>query len=158
MKKLLLLLLVNQAMADEFIGYGMGVWKSATHHIGEVKTFNLGATSDLIGPFSQKVELGVWTDIQKQLGRKSSGYGSWGLGSELIGRPFKLSSYFSVVGITTKDSYLGSTIQFSEDICAGISADKNNSSISICIKHISNANLFSKINTGRDFLTIKLGF
>jgi len=158
-KKLLILMFMSGAVqADTFVGYGVGIFKSATGHVGEVKAVNLGFSGPLVGPLNQKLEGGLWTDIQEKQGRRGSGYGSWGLGSELIGRPFKLSSYISVVGISNKDSYLGNNVQFSEDVCAGVSADKNNSSISVCIKHISNANLFSRINTGRDFLTIKMGF
>jgi hypothetical protein len=158
----LIILVTSQAHAEEmsYLKYGIGI-SGATKHGGSVKYVALGYSDQ---PFSLKrlswfvyqVEAGGWIDTSGE-GRKSSLYGTAGLGIAVHGGPFLLSSIHGLGFITAPDDYLGSVPQFFHDLSVGLVDDNNGASISAGYRHISNAGLFSKVNEGRDFLFIKLG-
>lgn len=154
---IIIFFLSRNSLADGFVNYGTGVGKSATSHVGEVKTVGLGFTNEYSSFLHYKGEAGLWVDTIKN-GRKSSGYASISPGLDIVGRPFTLSSYHGLGIVGTKDAYLGSNIQFFHDVCAGVKHDFSSSSISMCYKHISNANVFPGPNVGRDFIYVKLSF
>ena len=143
---------------EEYIRYGIGVSHSGE---GATKVVGIG-TSDKLLPgerfsfLAYQFEGGYWFDTQASKGRKSSGYGSAEVGMKVHAGPFAMSSFHGPGFITATDSFLGSIPQFFHDVNLGLEDDRNGATISVGYKHISNAGLFSKINRGRDFMTIKL--
>jgi len=145
---------------QSYMRLGVGVAGSAVRSGGEVKTFGFGYSDRLMDAKAlsflvYQYEAGAWIDTAGE-GRKSSAYGSVEIGLRVNAGPFQVSSLHGPGIITTRDSYLGSVPQFFHDVCLGLQDDDTKAGIGLCYKHISNAGLLSKINKGRDFMTLKL--
>lgn len=157
MKKLLLLLLFfpSAVLADNmYFNYGIGIVESAKNYAGEVKTFGLGVNREIWNGLFYQAEAGVWADSQGN-GRLSSGYANLNFGLEVNPGYLIFRSSWGLAGITHPDSYLGSHLNFSQDLFIGVK-DHHDNMLGIDYRHMSNAGLASP-NVGRDFITIQVG-
>lgn len=156
MKYLLLLLLTTTVLADDLtVKYGPGVFQSAKNG-HETLNATLGYQKELLYLLSYQIEVGGWSDKRIDLGRRSSMYGSYSIGSTVNASYMYAEAFLGVAGITNPDSYLGGHFQFNNDLGIGF-RDKYGKRIGINYKHMSSAGLYNP-NVGRDFLLLKLSF
>lgn len=142
--------------AESYLRYGLGVGNSSS-----AKLFSLGYSDRLVSAKALSFlvwqgEAGGWGDGAGR-GRTGSAYVSLGMGLKVHAGPFVAYSIHGLGAITAPDAYLGSVPQFFHDIGAGLIDEDTGASIAISYKHVSNSSLFSPINVGRDFMTVKLG-
>jgi hypothetical protein len=161
MKKVFLALLTlsllgSSAFAGEtFVGYGLGVFHSADYGPVTTKVIQGGYRQDLTGGFYWQARLGYWNDSSHDSTRKSSLYGSTGLGFLIDLRPIEMRSGWGIGGISTPDSMLGGRFpQFNGELYVGV-RDKNGNGIGFQYEHISSAGIVTP-NEGRDFVTLQL--
>ena len=150
------LLLSTQALADEgYVSFGVGVANSAKRSRGETKVVDLGMRQELYQGIYFQTKLGFYGDGSGDPGRKSSGYGSLGLGMLIDLRPIEMRAGYGVAAITTPDSYLGGRfVQFQGEAYVGV-RDHRGNGLGFAYEHISSAGLCTP-NKGRDFLVLQL--
>ena len=150
------LLLSTHAFADETFGsFGVGVFNSAKYSRGEVKVGNLGIRSELYQGIYLQSKVGYFGDGSGDSTRKSSGYGSLGLGMLIDLRPVEMRAGYGIAAITTPDGYLGGRFpQFQGELYLGF-RDHRGNGLGFQYEHISSAGLCTP-NQGRDFLVLQL--
>lgn len=94
-------------------------------------------------------ELGGYTDTAGN-GRSGSYFGAQMLGVNAENNIVYAQGAAGVAAITTTDAYLGSNMNFTEELGVGINGG-NNTKVGIVYKHMSNAG-FAQPNIGRDFI------
>jgi len=149
----LLLPTIGFAKQGSFSSYGVGVFDKNSS-TADVKLFSIGYQDKLIWFLDQKYEGGLWTDIRRDMGRSSSGYIAYSLGTEASKDWFYIHSFWGLALITHTDAYLGTPYQFMQDLGLGFEGD-NEVRIGLNYKHISNAGI-KEPNKSRDFLQIKI--
>lgn len=149
-----LVVAIQNAKAESYLGYGLGIASSAKDSVAECKFFNLGYREDLILGFSHQYELGFFTDSVGN-GRVGSAIGAYMIGIEVNPLPIVLRSMSGVGFISEPDIYLGGHFQFHHDLYVGMK-DSFGKSLGINYRHISSAGLYQP-NLGRDFVSIQLG-
>jgi hypothetical protein len=162
MNKLFLLcalLVSSPCHADDFqeqsyVKYGVGVFSSALDSSVEVKTISAGHHWALGDLFITQVELGGWTDSRCDLKRSGSFFTDAAFGVSVNAGYFYAQTLFGGAFLSATDSYLGSHLQFNEDMGIGIK-DARGVGVGVSYKHMSSAGIF-KPNTGRDFGTIQV--
>ena len=152
---LIFLFLSTPAIAKQgtFASYGLGILdKNSTS--ADVKIFSLGYQDDWIWVFDHKYEMGLWTDVRRDMGRSSSGYVAYSVGLEPELDWFYIHSFWGLLLMTNPDAYLSTNFQFMQDLGIGFQGKKG-SRIGVNYKHISNAGIKTP-NKGRDFFQVKL--
>lgn len=157
-KLIFLLLLISNVCiaADEaFLGYGLGVFKSASESSIQVKVIDGGIRSFLIDGIYWQIKGGYWIDSSSDPTRKSGGFASSGPGMEVNLAPVEIRSGWGLGFITTPDSILGGVFpQFNGELYIGL-RDKKGDGIGLEYNHISSAGLVTP-NQGRDFIILQL--
>lgn len=153
---IILLLASNSALADEvYVNYGVGLAESAVNSVVETKMVDLGERHYLLGGLYWQNRVGFWGDGSGNPDRKSSFYGSSGLGVEADLNPVEIRSGWGLAVISTPDGYLGGSFpQFNGNLGVDL-RDKSGAAIGLEYSHVSSAGVLSP-NKGRDFLTIEL--
>lgn len=151
------LLLSEAVQSDELdFGLGLGVGKSAVNSSVETRVYQGAYIWDLYDGFYTKGKLGYYSDTSGDPFRKSSIFGSWGLGLMVDLAPVEIRVGYGVGGILTPDSYLGGRFpQFNGDLYLGL-RDGNGSCIGFSYNHISSASILYP-NIGRDFIVLEIG-
>mgnify|MGYP002784420289 CR=1 FL=1 len=157
MKKLLLaallLLIPTIAHGGTHFKYGLGVFNTAEVSAAASKYFSLGYQSDLIGPFIEQWELGLFSDSSGS-GRNASGFGFYSIGVEVNPGYFVSRCLWGIGGITHPDQMLGGHFQFTQDLMFGI-RDRKKNMIGFVYKHISSAGIYQP-NRGRDYVLVQV--
>lgn len=158
MKKLVLFLLLMSSVcfADESsLGFGIGAFGDAKQSMGQVKVGEYSYRSFLIDGIYWQNKVGYWGEGSSDPTRKSSFFGSTGIGMEVDLQPLELRAGYGLAAITNPDSQLGGSFpQFNGDIYIGL-RDKKGDGIGIDYMHISSAGLVTP-NQGRDFFVLQV--
>ena len=141
------------AKKGSFSSYGVGVFDKNSS-TADVKLFSIGYQDEWLWFLDQKYEGGLWADTRRDIGRSSSGYIAYSIGTEASRDWFYIHSFWGLALITHTDSKLSTPYQFMQDLGLGFEGD-NKVRIGLNYKHISNAGI-KEPNRGRDFLQIKI--
>lgn len=149
---LLALALAATARADSYsFKMGLGIIDKPT---SEIKSFAIRHESNYLIMLKDATEIGLWSDIGKAKGRKSSAYVQYQLGIRPESDHMYMKAFIGPSLISTTDSQLGGIFQFAEDV--GFGFKDRDSFIGLNYSHKSSAGIF-KPNKGRDTLTVEMG-
>ena len=157
-KKILLifLFLTSISSGEELgLGYGIGIFNSADHYVGQVKIFNLTYREVLWEGIYTQYRAGLFADGSPEQDRHSSLYTSVGLGLLVNLQPLEIRTGWGLAAISSPDVYLGGVFpEFNGELYIGL-RDRIGSGIGIQYEHISSAGIFNP-NVGRDFVSLQL--
>lgn len=149
------LLISTTCVADEtFLGFGVGVFDSAKHSPAEVRMLSGGIRQEVYRGVYYQAQAGLWADSSGDPKRTGSGFGSLGIGMLVDLHPVEIRSGWSLVGITSPDSYLGGPFQFMGELYLGV-RDSHENGIGVGYGHISSCGIYTP-NIGRDTISIQL--
>lgn len=158
MKYLLGFILLFSSISQAYelgLKYGVGFGLPNATDNTEAKLLSFEASNELGSLLRHKLSLGAWFDPHPEFSRTSAAFGAYSVGLRVEAGYLYLENYFGLALISSTDSMLSSTFEFTEEVGAGIKDNKGRF-LGIEYRHFSNGGL-QLPNKGRDFVLINTG-